>query len=300
MSNPYDPAPPAKSSGSMLFILGGLFGVAVLICGGCCVCAPILSMFVETDLKRAHQLWEEGKKQEAVEVYATVLESSTRPDALALKRAIEYHFENDDQERATHFIDLAVEKNVKVSLDPQALRDLYAEAKTVYLRKGEEAKEQARAAVVVERDNAATTEAPLSGDTPEDDSRQFRGLVASAIGAEGLSFMINDSADDPAQKVIQIRWDVDDNLTNSLIRRGAMMDLEQILKAASDSGISCAEVTAFGSFAVEDKLGNATKDLVIKATYSGDTIGKINWSKFLTDNVLEIADDTWEHPMFRE
>jgi hypothetical protein len=144
------------------------------------------------------------------------------------------------------------------------------------------------------------TAIPVGGNTPEKDSRQVRQMITKAVGSEGLSFEVNDYHASPERKIIQVRFALDDNLTGGMIRGGARLDIKSILRAVGESGINCHEVTVFGSFPLVDKYGNSKSEVVVKATYSGAKISRINWPNFLTDNVYTIAESTWLHPAFRD
>ena len=48
-----------------------------------------------------------------------------------------------------------------------------------------------------------------------------------------------------------------------------------------------------------DQFRNASETPVVEATFTKDTIDRINFENFLTDNVYVIADDTDRHPEFR-
>ena len=252
-------------------------------------------------MEQANALWENGKKDEAIEIYASEIESSERPDALSVKRTAEYHFEKDDKERATHFVNLAVENWVKLSLEPKELHDICTKAETTRDRKLKEkrlqglAEQKAKAAESLKKE---LDKFPLSGNTPEVETRKLRHLIVKAVSRDNMSFEINDRLGHPTQKIIQVRWQISDNLTNRLMRRGAMMDIEAILKAVDESGIACFEVKVSGNFPLVEKFGNTSNSVVTKATYKGSTIQRINWPNFITDDVYNIADDAWFHPAF--
>lgn len=117
---------------------------------------------------------------------------------------------------------------------------------------------------------------------------------------DNISVVVNDYFDDPEQKIILVRWDIGDNLTEGMIRLSAKSDVADILRTIGESGINCREVTVFGSFPLVDKFGHSSKDVVVKASYKGATIKRINWDQVLIDNMYEIADEKWFHPTFRE
>lgn len=150
------------------------------------------------------------------------------------------------------------------------------------------------------RSDSSSSNSFANSSSPKDEASELRSAIEKQIGKDGLSVTVNDHFDNPSQKVIQVRFEIGNNLTNGMTRRGAMMDVESILKAIDKSGINCAEVTAIGSLALVDKFGQSKKEVVLKATYEGKTIQRIIWSNFLTDDVYKVADDKWFHPAFRE
>ena len=127
----------------------------------------------------------------------------------------------------------------------------------------------------------------------------LRQAIAKSVGSEGLSVKVNDGFDGTASKIVLVYWDINDNLTNGMIRFGAKHDVELIWQAVAKSSISCREVTVYGSFPMVDLYGNSSKDIVLIVTCKGSTIQKINWANFLTDNVYNVADEVWLHPTFQ-
>ena len=101
----------------------------------------MLLTFVATPEEEADALWAEGKKAEAVERYADMINQSTTPESKMLKRVIEYNFESVDMEKVKHFCSVAIEADVEPSLEPNELRALYQTAKTDFLRKQQAEKE---------------------------------------------------------------------------------------------------------------------------------------------------------------
>ena len=106
------------------------------------------------------------------------------------------------------------------------------------------------------------------------------------------------TVDEPTLE-ISIVWTINDNFTGNMIRRGIMMDIADILKVISESGIAYETVFLTGTFPLVDALGNITESNVVMVWY-GDIIEEINWDGFLTDNVYVIADDFWMHPAMKE
>lgn len=107
---------------------------------------------------------------------------------------------------------------------------------------------------------------------------------------------------DPDQKHPQIfiRWTINDNLSEGLIKSGARHDAVNILKAIADLSVDYSAIVIEGTFPLVDKLGNSTETVVVHASYPKATIDKVNWPNFLSDNVYAIGDDVTIHPAFQE
>lgn len=103
-----------------------------------------------------------------------------------------------------------------------------------------------------------------------------------------------------AGQAITVRFSIDDNLTENLIKGSARSDVRDILKAIQDSSYPYSQLTAIGTFALRDKFGNSHEDEVLRATYKRSTVDRINWVGFRTDDTYEIADDVWLHPTFQK
>lgn len=95
-----------------------------------------------------------------------------------------------------------------------------------------------------------------------------------------------------------IKWAVNDNLSNDMIKRGAMLDIEHVLKYISQNDVPYPyqEVLFYGSFPLVDTLGNSSEEQVVFASYKLATIQAINWDNFLTDNIFVIANSVNLHP----
>ncbi|QDT82457.1 hypothetical protein [Gimesia chilikensis] len=101
----------------------------------------MLLTFVATPEEQANALWAEGRKPEAVERYADIINQSTTPERKILKRVIEYYYESGDMEQVKYFCNVAIEADVEPSLEPNELRTLYQTAKADFLSKQQSDKE---------------------------------------------------------------------------------------------------------------------------------------------------------------
>jgi len=97
--------------------------------------------------------------------------------------------------------------------------------------------------------------------------------------------------DDPELGAIFIHWAINDNLTENLIKFGAKSDATDILKAVAMSGLDYTYVILSGSFPLVDQFGNTNERNVVNLTFNKDTVDRINWENFLTDNIYQVADE---------
>jgi hypothetical protein len=100
--------------------------------------------------------------------------------------------------------------------------------------------------------------------------------------------------------VLNIKWAINDNLTDEMFKGGAMLDIADILKVINGSGVDYYLVNLEGTFALIDKLGNTSEETVIWATYPVETVSKINWDNFLFKDVYNIASTHKFHPAFEQ
>jgi len=102
--------------------------------------------------------------------------------------------------------------------------------------------------------------------------------------------------------VVTIRWAINDNLTEGMIRTGARSDAFDILGVVASAGFDdLAQVDLEGTFSMLDQYGNASEDVVVDTSYTGETVARINYDNILVqDSIFEIADGGTVHPLFRE
>lgn len=106
--------------------------------------------------------------------------------------------------------------------------------------------------------------------------------------------------DDPEQGAIFINWAINDNFTENLIIFGAKSDATDILKALAQSGIDYTYVILSGSFPMVDEFGNSDEKNVVNLTFYKETVARINWENFLSDNIYNIADEAFVWVAFQD
>ena len=95
---------------------------------------------------------------------------------------------------------------------------------------------------------------------------------------------------------ILIQWALNDNLTDNLRKIGARLDAVYILEVIDNSGFENLRVHLQGTFSMVDEYGNASEKVILKLFYTQETLDKINWENFLSENIYKIADNADVHP----
>lgn len=84
-----------------------------------------------------------------------------------------------------------------------------------------------------------------------------------------------------------------ENLTNNMTVQGMYLDMFNILKAIQS--IIDTDVDFNVVYPLQDKYGNVSDVIVIKATFTSNTIQKINFENALFGNIPDLADEWWNH-----
>jgi hypothetical protein len=100
--------------------------------------------------------------------------------------------------------------------------------------------------------------------------------------------------------ILHIEWDINDNLTENMITQGAKLDIKEMLQALVQGNVEFGLVNFTGSFPMVDNFGNASEMDVVKVSYTKETVDKINFPRFLHDDVYNIADTVNNHPLFSD
>ncbi len=118
---------------------------------------------------------------------------------------------------------------------------------------------------------------------------QIEGVLGSSN--RNIPTLISLEFNNPEQGAIFINWAINDNLTEDLIVFGAKSDATDILKALAQSGTDYTYVILSGSFPMADKFGNSDEKNVVNLTFNKETVERINWDDFLSDNIYSIANE---------
>jgi hypothetical protein len=148
---------------------------------------------------------------------------------------------------------------------------------------------------------------PTPTSTPSETPVPAITLSPEAVLRDLLTAELGDSNRDVARLTnlemgdpLVIDFAINDNLTEDFIRRGAMLDFVSILELLSTSNIPFSKVSISGSFPLVDVYGNSKETMVVYGLYPKETIAKINFDNFITDNIYAIAEENFIAPAFRD
>lgn len=130
---------------------------------------------------------------------------------------------------------------------------------------------------------------------------QLRGNITDALGEGNREDVDRLGEVSKTDGVIVVKWAIDDNLTENMIKTGVRMDVQDILKAVKDtSDVPYKEVMVVGSFSMQDEYGNVSEDPVLRLGFSRSVISKIDFDNVDPDNLPGLADGVaFVHPEFR-
>lgn len=100
--------------------------------------------------------------------------------------------------------------------------------------------------------------------------------------------------------VLGVNFAFDDNLSSGLIKRSAMIDVNELLEEITKSNLDYDVVAIQGTFLLVDTFGNEEETVVVTAAYLKSDLDQVNWDNFLTDNVYAISTTLEIHPAFRD
>ena len=150
-----------------------------------------------------------------------------------------------------------------------------------------------------DRRKHAPDEPDRTASTPASEVREtFHTRIEDALGTSNRDVRRVSEARQQGDRLV-VRWAINDNLTAGMVRRGAQIDVRDMLEVIAAGSETYTTVLLRGTFAMVDQFGNASESPVVEATYTKDTIDRINFDNFLTDNVYAIAEATDLHTEFR-
>lgn len=158
-------------------------------------------------------------------------------------------------------------------------------------KKEEEEKKKTEEKPKKEEPTKQTKEATVSEDKTTKDSTEedIKEKIIKVVGEENLETFNYV----PDNNFTLIRFKGSENLTSKLTVKGMYMDISNILMAIQKDIDVNVDINV--TYPLVDAYGNASEDIVLKATFNNDTIKKINFDKFDYNNIPSIADEWWNH-----
>jgi hypothetical protein len=101
---------------------------------------------------------------------------------------------------------------------------------------------------------------------------------------------------------IVVTWAINENLSEGLTKDNARREATDIVEAIRDAKLTeYTGATLEGTYPLVDKLGNASEERVVLASYIKDTIDGIHFDNFDLEDVFDpaVADSAQIHPAFR-
>lgn len=97
----------------------------------------------------------------------------------------------------------------------------------------------------------------------------------------------------PAENFILIKFKGSENLTKSMTVESMYMDISRILEKIQDKTDYNIDFNV--TYPLVDASGNISEPIVIKCTFTNETIKNIDFDSFDYNNIPVIADEWWNH-----
>lgn len=116
---------------------------------------------------------------------------------------------------------------------------------------------------------------------------------------EEVKLIDAESEENQDEKRVEIYLAGSENLTTNMTRKGMWIDANDILKALQPCE-NISEIVITFSLPLIDAYGNPFEDTVMVITVSKATLDKINFDRFLWEDLPDIADDYFQHRVLNE
>lgn len=98
---------------------------------------------------------------------------------------------------------------------------------------------------------------------------------------------------------IAISLNGSDNVTNNAVKEMMWMDSAKILELIEEESGS-KDISVNWQFPLVDTYGNETDEVVMSFDLDRETLNKINWENFSSDNIPNISKNYYEHAAFNK
>ena len=167
-------------------------------------------------------------------------------------------------------------------IEAQKEQDEKDQAEKEQAEKEQAEKEQAKK----EQKSKSETKDNSQNISPEENLKE---TIIKVIGEENLETFNYV----PDNNFALIKFKGSENLSSKMTVKGMYMDISNILKGIQKDINVNVDVNV--TYPLQDKYGNTSEDIVIKATFNSDTIKKINFDNFDYNDIPSVADEWWNH-----
>lgn len=126
----------------------------------------------------------------------------------------------------------------------------------------------------------------------ETDESNIEGKLIDEVGEENVREV------GEVDSGINIVLDLKDNFTSNMMRDGANMEMVDVLQIVDDGEVENVFINYYTTLV--DEYGNEEEESVITATFTRETMDKINYENISYSNIPNVADDYWMHPALEE
>lgn len=122
-----------------------------------------------------------------------------------------------------------------------------------------------------------------------------KSAVVAAVGSDAYK------SHEVVGGVLEIYVNLTENLTQTMMLKGAQLDAFEIGKAVKSyvSDENATGILIVFMAELTDTYGNKSDDPVVKVGFTLDTLNKINFANVSASDVPTIADSYWKHPTFK-
>lgn len=127
----------------------------------------------------------------------------------------------------------------------------------------------------------------------EDEQTTIENTIREAIEKVISEEMLETFNYVPSNNFSLIKFKGSENITNNMTIKGMYLDIFNILKTIQP--IIDTDVDFNVTYPLIDQYGNTEDVIVIKATFTNDTIKKVNFESAIWENIPVMADNWWNH-----
>lgn len=103
----------------------------------------------------------------------------------------------------------------------------------------------------------------------------------------------------PDGQQVLVEWAANENITGGLTKDGLRLDVLRILEQIHKSGVPVKRAVLRATYSLQDKFGAVSEDRVLSASFSGETVGRIQYDAVDFKHIIDLADTALVIPAFQ-